>query len=82
MKKRDRTDMGLLLCAAFRHKYGLSYLNRTVMAILMQCTRERVRQYEERALRKIRRQLTAEDWDLLNYIFQIDRTTGVPRRGR
>src|SRR5438874_2373122 len=77
MKKQTRTDMGLLLCAAFRHKYALAFLTREVMGALMQCTTERVRQYEAQALRKIRRQMTSEDWETLNEIFQVDRTTGI-----
>jgi DNA-directed RNA polymerase sigma subunit (sigma70/sigma32) len=48
------------------------------MAELMQCSRERVRQIEARALRKIRRQLTTEDWEQLNEILQMHRTRGIP----
>jgi hypothetical protein len=78
MRKSAKSDMGLLLCAAFRHKYNLPFLTRVVMAELMQCSRERVRQIEARALRKIRRQLTTEDWEQLNEILQMHRTRGIP----
>lgn len=79
MRKSAKSDMGLMLCAAFRHKYALPFLTRSVMAELMQCSRERVRQIEARALRKIRRQFTAEDWEQLAEILQMYRTTGVPK---
>lgn len=79
MTKRQKTDMGLELCPAFRHKYALPFLTRSIMAELMQCSRERVRQYEARGLRKIRRQLTTEDWEQLAEILQMYRTVGVPK---
>lgn len=79
MRKSSKTEMGLMLCAAFRHKYALPFLTRSVMAELMQCSRERVRQYEARALRKIRRQLTSEDWEQLAEILQMYRTVGIPK---
>lgn len=73
MTRKQKTDFGLAFAAAFRAKYGFAYLPNPVLAECMQCSRERVRQYVDRALRKIRRQLTPEDWETLNFIFQEDR---------
>jgi hypothetical protein len=79
MTRRQKTDFGLAAAAAFRAKYGIPWLTREVLATWMQCSRESVRQIEERALRKIRRAMTPDDWDLLAYIFTFARTIGKPK---
>ena len=86
MTRTDKTKMGLLLCAAFREKYAyvgtnepIPWLPRIPMAVLLQCTPEAVRLIEERALRKLRRAMTPDDWDLLNHIFQSDRHSAKPK---
>jgi hypothetical protein len=80
MKKLTKVDLGLAIgCATDSPFYGVP-ISEYVQAALCCCTAQNISLIYVRGMAKLRRSLTEDEWELLNYIFCQDRETGKPNR--